>query len=84
MGGEVAGGEVVAVGAELGLEVSTQRPVPKLRLRYRGGGGGVAGGGAGLLARAAPQPGVAGVAAEITQKYVYRYLKSRWKMLIGS
>ena len=70
MGGEVAGGEVVAVGAELGLEVSTQRPVPKLRLRYRGGGGGggVAWGGAGLLARAAPQPGVAGVAAEITPK----------------
>ena len=46
MGGEVAGGEVVAVGAELGLEVSTQRPVPKLRLRYRGGGGGGGGGGA--------------------------------------
>ena len=69
MGGEVAGGEVVAVGAELGLEVATQRPVPKLRLRYRGGG--VAGGGAGLLARAAPQPGVAGVAAEITPKIYF-------------
>ena len=65
MGGEVAGGEVVAVGAELGLEVATQRPVPKLRLRYRGGGG------AGLLARAAPQPGVAGVAAEITPKIYF-------------
>ena len=67
MGGEVAGGEVVAVGAELGLEVAAQRPVPKLRLRYRGG----AGGGAGLLARAAPQPGVAGVAAEITPKIYF-------------
>ena len=73
MGGEVAGGEVVAVGAELGLEVATQRPVPKLRLSYRGGGGGggVAGGGDGLLARAAPQSGVAGVAAEITPKIYF-------------
>ena len=69
MGGEVAGGEVVAVGAELGLEVAAQRPVAKLRLRYRGGGG--AGGGASLLARAAPQPGVAGVAAEITPKIYF-------------
>ena len=71
MGGEVAGGEVVAVGAELGLEVAAQRPVAKLRLRYRGGGGGVAWGGAGLLARAAPQSGVAGVAAEITPKIYF-------------
>ena len=71
MGGEVAGGEVIAVGAELGLEVAAQRPVAKLRLRYRGGGGGGAGGGAGLLARAAPQPGVAGVAAEITPKIYF-------------
>ena len=54
VGGEVAGGEVVAVWAQLGLEVAAQRPVAQLRLRYRGGGGGVAGGGASLLARAAP------------------------------
>ena len=69
MGGEVAGGEVVAVWAQLGLEVATQRPVAQLRLRYRGGG--VARGGASLLARAAPQPGVAGVAAEITPKIYF-------------
>ena len=71
MGGEVAGGEVVAVWAQLGLEVAAQRPVAQLRLRYRGGCGGGAGGGASLLTRAAPQPRVAGVAAEITPKIYF-------------